>query len=223
MGQMSTNDLEVFQDLSISGTGKPIEMIRKALLRTVASPWHHAPENELRMKSLAPRGEDVIAFTRDASDDAPTIALVLFQKGDHYEVTNIVPKESGSISISQYNAILQDFIEKIALPATSDGEIETGISKPRENLNDWMDEAAARALRAFSAAANKSTGASHPLDERRWFKFLVATHQSGRVVDAELLGRWLIEVDHWPVDEAHELAGKYETALSLLRFYDDNK
>lgn len=77
-------------------------------------------------------------------------------------------------------------------------------------------------LRRFSGAANKSTGASHPSDERRWFDFIVAVHRAGDKLDAARLARWLHEAEGWDEDSAHKLAGNYETSLALLTHYDEH-
>ena len=56
-----------------------------------------------------------------------------------------------------------------------------------QSLEDWISEPAAAALRRFSGAANKSTGASHPSDQARWFAFIVAMHRGRDRRDAHQL------------------------------------
>ena len=90
-----------------------------------------------------------------------------------------------------------------------------------QNLEDWTSAEAAQKLRVFSAAANKSTGVSHPMDQRRWFDFVIAVHESRKTIGTDLLIRWLHEIEGWDEESAHELAGQYETALSLLQRYDE--
>ncbi len=68
----------------------------------------------------------------------------------------------------------------------------------------------------FSVAANKSTGASHPLDRRRWIDVILTSHKSGRQLDECLLSRSLRERGGWSPDRASDLAGEYEFALELL-------
>src|SRR3546814_8731568 len=71
-------------------------------------------------------------------------------------------------------------------------------------------------FRSFSAAANKATGASHPLDQRRWFDFIISAHRSGKDIGTDRLARWLHEVEGWDEDSAHRLAGEYERCKELL-------
>ena len=93
-------------------------------------------------------------------------------------------------------------------------------SKAQKTLEDFASEKVARSLRRFSAAANKSTGAGHPLDERRWHTFLIDAHQDNADLDAPALARWLREDEGWPEDVAHALAVEYETGRALLKSYD---
>jgi hypothetical protein len=78
----------------------------------------------------------------------------------------------------------------------------------------------AQLLHHFSVLANKSTGATHPSDERRWFEFIGAAHREDASLDDRTLERWLREEEDWPEDVASELAAEYEKARSLLKFYD---
>ena len=128
----------------------------------------------------------------------------------------------GSLTFAQYNAVLADFIARIAAPVTAQFGFTISTTEPRQTLDDWLSPDAALKLKRFSGAANKSTGASHPLDERRWFDFLVAVHRSGDKPGADRLARWLHEVDGWDEDSAHNLAGDFETALALLAYYEEH-
>jgi hypothetical protein len=75
-------------------------------------------------------------------------------------------------------------------------------------------------LHRFSAAANKSTGSSHPCDEERWLEFVTAAHREKAALDASTLEQWLREGEGWPEDIASELAVDYEKARSLLSYYE---
>src|SRR3546814_3953965 len=72
---------------------------------------------------------------------------------------------------------------------------QVSTTSPTQGLDDWLDEESAAALRRFSAAANKATGASHPLDQRRWFDFIISAHRSGKDIGTDRLARWLHAVD----------------------------
>jgi hypothetical protein len=188
------------------------------MLRT---PWRHAAERETSFVALLADGEDAIAIQRDAVDGLPACGLTLWQEGDGYKVTNIVPLESGELGIECYNTLLDDFVRRVAEPASEGGELfELEISSPLAAIEDWMSPETATALRRFSALANKSTGSAHPLDRQRWFAFVIHAYRDNRRADTGQLTRWLIEVEGWPPELAHELAGEYETGIALLEQFE---
>ena len=92
-------------------------------------------------------------------------------------------------------------------------------------MRDLTSLEAERALRRFSSAANRSTGSSHPLDERRWMEFVIACAQAtprqdrpplSPTLNGGLLKRWLTEVDAWAADVASHLVELYEFGSSLI-------
>jgi len=135
----------------------------------------------------------------------------------------MVPTESGALNYSAYNRILRDFVDRLANPAASAAGFRVETSRATQSILDWLKPDTAQLLARFSACANKSTGASHPLDQERWIAFLISAHQHGADMDAGQLARWLVEGEHWPEEEAGELALQYEFSGSLLRTYDGTK
>ena len=216
---MTEKKIEVFQDLHLKGTAA-LESIRSNLLAKVRLPWRHDLEREEDLRDHAGDDEDVIVFVRDVVDDIDEAALVLWQDGAGYKVSNIVPRNVGELGIRKYNAILCDFATRIAEAAAPAGGFSVELSSSYESLDDWMDSGPADALRRFSHLANKSTGATHPRDKERWQTFLIAAHRASRRLDTDQLERWLIEVDGWSGDPARELVLEYEFALGLLDQYD---
>src|SRR3546814_15702568 len=92
---------------------------------------------------------------------------------------------------------------------------QVSTTSPTQGLDDWLDEESAAALRRFSAAANKATGASHPLDQRRWFDSIISTHRPGKDIGTERPARWLHEVAGWGDDSPHSLQGDYEPITAI--------
>ena len=220
---MTNKNIEVFQKLTLKCRGS-VSSIRTAILAQVRKPWHHNLERESDIRTYATaQGEDVIVLVRDAFDDVDESGLVLWQEGDDYKVSNIVPRNVGELGITKYNTILRDFFTRIAEPASREGTFDLELTYPHQSLDDWLDEGPATALRRFSLLANKSTGAAHPTDRSRWFAFLIATHRASKRLDADQLVRWLLEIEHWPEDKAHELAIDYDFALGLLEQYDQSR
>jgi len=215
-------EIEVFQDVAIRGPITERPQLRDALISAATGPWRADIERSAEMARNAVTSEDVILFRREASEDYPAAGLTLWGTGDGYYVSNITPSKIGQLTYAQYNAILADFAERVATPILDRFNFTITRTEPRQSVDDWLSPDAALKLKNFSGAANKSTGASHPSDQRRWFGFLVAAHRAGNELSADRLARWLHEVEGWDEESAHDLAGDFEKSLSLLTFYDDN-
>jgi len=211
--------VEVFQDLYLRGSLAEGSKLRQALIAAAEDPWHYDAGRSALIGRNAPDAE-ILAFSRRATDDLPAAFLTLWSRDDGFHVSNIVPIDISELSIAQYNAILTDFIGRIARPVAPRFGYLIDATESRQNLEDWTSVDCAQKLLVFSAAANKSTGASHPMDQRRWFDFIIAVHKSQKKIGTNHLTRWLSEIEGWDKESAHELAGQYETALSLLQHYD---
>ncbi len=214
--------IEVFQDMAMRGPITKRPQLREALIAAAVGPWQADLKRSAEIARNAVIPEDVIVFRREASKNYPAAGLTLWGTGDGYYVPNIVPVEMGSLTYAQYNAILADFVERVAAPVADKFGFAITRTEPRQSVDDWLSSDAALKLRRFSGAANKSTGSSHPADERRWFAFIVAAHRAGGKLDASTLARWLHEVEGWDEESAHKLAGDFEKSLALLQFYDEN-
>ncbi|HHQ6722386.1 TPA: hypothetical protein ACSTNG_002148 [Serratia fonticola] len=217
---MKLDGLEVFQELLIN-VNIDLSLAREKIISKVSVPWNNMIEEEKEIRSAAIDDEDVIVFSREPFDNVDESSLILWQDGNGYRVANIVPKNVGELGIKKYNLILRDFYEKIIKPLEKEEGFNVVISSNTQSLDDWLDESTAKSLNIFSRMANKYTGASHPLDQERWYSFLINAHKSSASLDAGQLSRWLIEVDNWPDEIARELAINYEFARGLLKTYDE--
>ena len=56
------------------------------------------------------------------------------------------------------------------------------------------------------------------MDRERWYAFIVKAHGHDEKLDTDRLGRWLIQVERWPEDEAHDLVIEYEFGSGLLDY-----
>ena len=215
------NGIEVFRDMSLTVPPGVASSLRAALIEAAVGPWRFDAKRAEEIRRNAVSSEDVLLFRHDAIDELPAAGLTLWGRDGGYYVPNIVPLEARSLSYSEYNAILTDFVDRVARPVCERLGVGIELSSGSQSLEDWTTEDVAARLRRFSVAANKSTGASHPMDQQRWFDFLVASHRSGKELDVETLARWLREVDGWDEETAYDLAGNYQNALALLAYYDE--
>ncbi len=175
--------IEVFRDLTLRGPIGRRPELRAALIAEAKAPWQPDLERTAEAARHGLIAEDVLLFQRGRDADLPPAGLTLLANDDGYYVPNIVPLEVGSLTYAQYNAILTDFITHVAEPVVARHGYVIETTEPRQTLDDWLSNDAVVKLRRFSGAANKSTGASHPMDERRWFDFIVAVHRAGEKMD----------------------------------------
>jgi hypothetical protein len=218
---MSTTSkpLDIFQDLYLRGPASAAAALHQALKDRATPPWRYAMEKEEQLRELGEKG-DALAFERAVTPGFEAAGLVLIADGDDLKVANIVPLELSELTHRAYNAILADFASEVARPAAMDAGYSVVMSNSTLQLENMVSPAVAEALRRFSVLANKSTGASHPLDRDRWFDFILLAHRENAQLDASVLARWLSESEGWFEDCARDLAGEYERSRSLLTRYE---
>ena len=180
--------------------------------------WERADEIQSRVNSRGDSKYAVFLRKPEPAAGIPAVHLFLLATGsDEVSVANIVPTESGSIDVGQYNAVLDDFMTSAAGPAALELSATVEVSADHYDLRTEFGKEIADRLVRFSALANKSTGSSHPSDRDRWYEFLVAAHQARRDATsfAGMVGDWL-ELDGWSSEVAHDLVIEFEFAMGLL-------
>lgn len=223
MALTKKTSVQVFQDLYLR---HPMgsKTIRGTLLQAASSRWIHSARKEENIRDTAGGHlADVIAFDRTATEGLPGVTLWMFEDGEGYKVSNVVPINQGQLDVSGYNAALVDFASTVVSPIIKSSGIELVLTSADQTIEDWTDPSTASALKRFSSLANKSTGRAHPLDEERWLDFIIAAHRSGRPLESEQLSRWLIEVERWSDEIAYELASDYSMGMDLLNRYDHTR
>ena len=212
--QYKVASIEVFQDMSLTFPADERTKFRESLQKCAGAPWRRAVEKEKKLT------QDVMVFERAPEDGIPACGLVLWGQPHGYDVVNIVPQGVNELSVTVYNNVLDDFLQRIVKPASYDSTFQVKLGKREQCITDWTSQEAANALHRFSVTANKSTGSSHPSDRSRWFEFLFAVHRAGGELDTVFLGRWLHEVEGWPREVVDDLVIEYESGLALLTAYD---
>lgn len=214
--------IDVYSDLVLHVPTDERPTAIEALKLAAKPPWTFDPERSEELQRNVVGDEATLAFSRAATEDFPAAGLSIWRHAEGFYVPNVVPTAMGQLTYAQYNGILADFAERVVQPVADAGGYRLELTPGRQSLTDWVSEDVARKLSAFSSLANKSTGSSHPSDERRWFAFIVAAHRTDADLDVDRLARWLQEVERWDEDSAHSLAGRYEWARSLLKFADEH-
>jgi hypothetical protein len=213
----NSETLEVFQDLYIAGSDEALAAFVTRITDQLVPPWTRVLDDE-RQLARGIGSETTMIFRREPDAATPGAKLFLWCRSPAYEVSNIIPLVTGELGRGGYNTVLQDFIVRVAEPAAAPSGVTLKTSASRQTLDDWVGPEAAHALRLFSSMANKSTGSGHPLDRERWFAFIAKAYAEDDRLDTSRLVRWLVEVEHWPDDEASDLAIEYEFGLGLLDY-----
>jgi hypothetical protein len=214
--------LREFQDLEFTGVPEALATLGDKLEAALpADRWERKKDKEM---DWPPRdiGGTGFVFARHA-DKLPGASVFVLVDGNKGRVSNIVPDEYGNLSFDEYNGILDDFLKHGVQPVAQALGVDIKTTAADRPLTDWLSEAAAKKLMGFSVAANKSSGASHPLDNRRWLEFLIQAHQDGTTLEAGTLRRWLIEIERWPDEQADGLAAQYDFSQDLLKRFSESR
>jgi hypothetical protein len=214
--------LEVFQDFEIKGDQTKLTTFLSQLSRALPESWKRNSNREKEIRHASNDGDRTFVFTIAPMDNRPTANLFLVRHDHSLRITNVVPIEFGQLSKEQYNSFIDDF-SRAALPIAERLRLKTTITSSQLDVRELLGDKTFRALKAFSSAANKTTGASHPLDRRRWLSFLILQQLEGSRLDGDILTRWFIEEEKWPDSEAFDLGNQFEFARELLRAYDQGR
>lgn len=137
------------------------------------------------------------------------------KEGNTWYVPNIVPLGKGRLSYDEYNNLAKDFAENILKTASLSVPFKYELSKETISDVEILGERPAKLLRTFSDIANKSTGSSHPADQKRWFAFLYSVED--KKIYADDVERILLE-QGWSEKYALELAIQFEFSQALLTY-----
>lgn len=213
--------MKMHRELEARTTPETASRLLDALDERLPAGWRRGSELEAELGSLAGGTDDMRCYVCTATSKRDSAALwVSVRERGTVWVSNIVPHEKSELSIEEYNRILEEFANLVLGPAAHALGIPVELSADEPTLEDLACPEPASRLRQFARAANKFSGAAHPLDRQRWNRFVIAAHEADSPLSAEDLGRWLVEVEGWPEDVAHRLTIEYESARSLLKDHD---
>lgn len=210
--------VRIYRDVSLEGSETEIGNAQQRLSVFDATDRWACDEEGLARRV----GLDATVF-RFLGEDAPRALVWLTWEATTADVSNIVPATAGSLSRDEYNRIAEAFVVEVLRPTLHTHGIRIELGATDETIDDLLNAEVAKALRTFSHTANKSTGAAHPNDSRRWIHFVVLAHRNDVALSPDVLHRWLLEDEEWDDKQAHELAIQYEQARDLLRQYDEER
>lgn len=156
-------------------------------------------------------------FTLSGNPILPPAFLFLTDKGSGaLYVPNIISPARDRLECDEYNAILKSFCDNVLSRLQPPDAIEFELTDTAIELSKQLPTEVYKRLRAFSIAANKSTGSTHPYDRERWLDFLIEAVGARASLDSHTLARWLVEEGKWDPDQASRLAEEYEFGRELL-------
>jgi hypothetical protein len=147
---------------------------------------------------------------------AVAIANVNEKHPHSFEVTNIVPQEYSSLTMSQYNDIGTAFAKafKLFLKSTRRNGVVSMVG-PQIGLDEIIT--APKCRRFFEIWAQTPTPTSHPSDVRALDNFICAIFRYGAEIDLDRLGRHLVDERKWKTDSAAWAMERIQTGLDVLK------
>ena len=210
--------MKAFRNLSITLKPEQITDFVARIESALTAGWQRDRSAEAQGRSAASGESYYFTCSESGQRRAALVALVKRDQATLY-VANVVPMQAGRLTYDNYNTVLVDFHDHIVAPVAKDLGAHVTLSNDVKTLDDWISRESAAKLRRFSAAANKSTGSSHPRDKERWYDFVVSAVRNDDPINSSELARWLTEEECWPDDIVHELEIEFEQEAGLLRYY----
>lgn len=212
--------LVVFRDLEVTGRQEALLQLGDALEGQLPRQvWTRSREKEQQWLRSGGDPLPMFFFSRAGDDEHKSAVVSLKVWSDRATVPNIIPTDRRDLTTNEYNAVFADFVANGVEPVAARLQLKVQSTPAIRPMTDWLSEEAAGKLKKFSVCANKSTGSSHPLDRERWLAFICQAHRDQCSLDATILGRWLMEIEAWPEEQAHKLCIQYEFGIDLLEAF----
>lgn len=212
-----------YRELSIEIPEGRLDSFLEAMSTVKSKYWSRDREVERQVYPGEKKGEKHICFVHKGGRSVPDARLWLNYIDECLKVTNILPMAASSLDLDSYNKLISKFCREIAKPAGQNVEARIRLSGERISLQREMPLQAYKYLEVFSSTANMSTGIMHPLDEHKWFDFVIELHRSGSTLSGQLLEKWLVDEVGWKESVALELSEKLEYSLDLLKYLESSR
>lgn len=211
--------MKAFRDLKLIGSASEQERLIDLIEQQFSNGWTRDREREAKLKTRS--GYDYIIFTCSETVSRPAARLsFIADKNGYLCVCDIVPQNVRELGKDRYNAILEEFLTQFIEPAAKGLDIQIVTTYGERTIDNAMSPEMSQLLKRFSAAANKSSGGTHPLDERRFFDFIVQAHNERALLDETELSGLLVD-DGWSSEHAQKLSSNYRFGRDLLNHYSN--
>lgn len=210
--------MQDFKELSIRGEPEHLSSLIQALSDSDVSEWRRREDLEEKLLKVSPNGNVWYCFSCEETQHRSAANLWLANRSEsEFYVCNIVPTSVAELGYALYNQIINDFHDFLSVYAAQYGVL-VELSGGMLDILEYLSPACYALLQTFSRVANKATGSSHPLDQQRWFAFLVQAHQEKSRLTSHELYRWLSEEEAWSPEMASRLVSEYEKGRALLDY-----
>ena len=145
----------------------------------------------------------------------PAVAITR-RSGDIFYIANIVPRESGRMSMRDYNRVAFEFSRALKRYARIAGlGLAVKATSGLVGLKEIISSDKCRAM--FERYLSLHPTSYHPLDIERLDAFICCLSRYARkTTDLELLKGWLIEEKSWSSKDANWCMERIGTGLSIL-------
>lgn len=150
------------------------------------------------------------------------LIIVASRNEQKLDIVNIIPsKKSGlsSLDYTQYNTILDTFKKDVFL------EIKNKYSNEiEENNEDYtIQEIIPKSFEKLNLWLSRYPLSGHPLDEHRWFDFLIALRKNDESLSVSDFSKYIEEQYSWSQEDLERFELKYEEQIDLLEYYDEHR
>lgn len=207
--------MKTYGELQVKLNGLTPDEFGERAEAAAANGWARDRSNDREMRRSD--GGTWFTFALTGHMSLPSAFLFLRDKspGVLY-VPNVISPARDRLNYDQYNDTLKSFRDSVLARIEPQDSIEYDLTGETIDLSTQLPNEVYKRLRAFSVAANKNTGSSHPFDRERWMDFLIATVEARAPLNPQTLARWLVEESQWDADQASRLAEEYEFGRELL-------
>lgn len=210
--------MQQLRELKLIGNSSELENFVERIETSLCDGWKKV-ENR-KNSILVEHRFTQFSFVSPPTNTRPQGRLSLaFDDNGYLYVCNIVPLENGNLGIKNYNSILEEFLTKFVEPTAQDLGIKIETTAAERNIDNSMSPELSITLKRFLECANQSTGGSHPLDEKRFFDFIIQANSESSLLDESTLEGLLID-EGWSEDQADKLSRKYRFGKDLLKHFN---
>ena len=216
--------------LRITGDQDTLQLIARKIDRILDKGWRRDHQQEFELESQADDGSNMYCFACHALGKRPASLLWIRDcRIGTLEISHIGPPQGDEPSRDEddYDYACEEFYQRFVVPATRGMNVDVDFVQAALSLEDRMSVEAASLLRklanatnsATNSATNKSSGAVQAWRDH-WNTFFVAAHRENAALNGAVLRQFLMAETGWSEERASELQVQYETARSLLKYYD---